>query len=119
MRVLAPQNPLDRAVELLPTSASTRRGLLPERIAELLCRVRMTEGDGECAAERVVVDPAPRCLEPLADERSKGLGSDNAKLHVPCASPERLVGVPEEALHHASLATEIDVGDVRLRLKDR
>ena len=48
---------------------------------------------------------------------AKSSGRDHAELHLLRTAPERLVGVVEETVHHAALAAEVDVGDVRLGLE--
>src|SRR6186713_627235 len=74
VRVLRSQYAVERRVQLGGAGRAARRGLLPERVAELLRRIRMPAGDREDAVDGGRIDPAARRLEPLADEGSEVLG---------------------------------------------
>jgi hypothetical protein len=73
----------------------------------------------EDGGDRLVVDPLAGCAEPLGDERREQVGADDVELDLLRASPERLVLVVEDRLHHVPLRAEVDVRDLRLRLEHR
>jgi hypothetical protein len=118
VRVLRPQHAREPRIELGGARPAAGRGLLPQRVAQLLRGVGVAARDRQHAVDGGVVDPAARRLEPLANEGREVFGRDHAELHLLRAAPERLVGVVEEPVHDAALAAQVDMSDVRLSLED-
>src|SRR5437868_4033109 len=117
VRVLGAEDTIDRALDGRICDLELR--FLPDGVTQLLRPVRVAAGDSEDRIRESLVDALARRLEPLLDEPAK-LGSRNrAEPHLPSAAPEGLVHVVEEGLHHAPLAPEVDVRDVRLRSEER
>ena len=110
---------VERSLEVNGRRGLPPGGLLPEGVAELLRPVGMAVGRRERRLDDRGVDVLARRAEPLLDEGGERIVGDDAELHLLGASPERLVGVVEQPVHHAALATEVDVRDLRLRLERR
>src|SRR6266487_145470 len=105
MRVLRSKDPCKRIRERLLAGGPALQDLLPEEVAELLGRIRMSARDLQDLLDPVVADSTVGLVEPLLDERSEHLRRDNAELGLFRTPPEGLVLVVEDAFHHASLTT--------------
>src|SRR5215211_6221753 len=79
----------------------------------------MPLGELQDLPDRCAFKLLPGIPKPLGDESRKRLFGDRVELDLLGAPPERLVLIVEDPLHEMALASEVDVGDLRLLLKHR
>src|ERR1700733_54980 len=90
---------------------------LPEEVAQLLGRVWVAVGRLEDGCDGGRCDRLTRPLELPLDVLTERLWIDRTELDLLRATPERLVLVTENVLHHLALATEVDMCDLWLLLE--